>query len=65
MKQLIISYVEEGTAEEAERLLSLLATGLQRFLAGERPGASQDGLDLSPDLSVHTDDHHQIIGEPS
>lgn len=64
MKHIAVRYVEEGTPEETDRLVALLATGLERLLAGDRPEEPQR-LDLSGELSVHTDDHHQTNGEPS
>ena len=64
MKQITGRYVEAGTPEETDRLVTLLATALERFLVQERPEETP-GLDLSGDLSVHTDNHHATTGPPS
>ena len=65
MKRITVRYLQEGMPVEADRLVALLATGLERLLMREGQEGSGERLDLSPELSVHTDDHHETTGEPS
>jgi hypothetical protein len=63
----VCSHVREepGSKERADRLVKLLAAGLERFLRrqGTGEGSGQEPVDFGPNLSVTTDGEFNGHGE--